>query len=153
MDGFYSFVYNSFSMETAFTQINMSKTKMSMFPGPKQTRPPLINEITITVLTLTHNKNIKVSFAFFLFLNLSSNHLDSACLVSLNSILSTLYYSLTQTINSHLICFSKVSHSNYHHSIPVKQRCNYVPHSLIKGLCSSPLQSKTFRLTFKALTA
>ena len=128
------------------------KPKWASFPAPKQTRPPRINEITITVLTVTHKKYIKVSFAFFLFLNPSSNHMDSACSVSLNSHLSTLYYSLTQTINSHLTCFSNISHSNCHHSILVKQRCNHVPHSLIKDLCSSPLQSKIFRLTFKALT-
>lgn len=135
-------------MELSFTWTNTSKPNWTSFPAPKQSSTPLINEITITILIVAHIKKLKVSFAFLLFLN---NDVDLASSTSLKSNLSTLLFSLTQTIRAPNWLLWHVT-QNCHHSILVKQRCDYVPYSLIKDLYSSPLESKIFRLTFKALT-
>lgn len=143
IDGLYVLVHNFFSMEISFT--HMSKTKMIILPSP-QTKPPLINEI------ITTNLVIKIQKLCFLSLLQSIIKLCRFCLFNifkLQPLYSLLF--IHPDYNSHLTCFSNICPSK----LPLYYTCkisNYIPHFLNKDLCSSPLQSKIFRLTFKALT-
>ena len=56
-------------------------------------------------------------------------------------------------VQEHVLASLTSVTQNCPHSIPVKQRCDHVPHSLIKDLCSSPLEGKIFRLTFLAISS